>query len=167
MAQWLAMKATTLNGESELIAAAVASGQRDAVIADSLGLSHRTYYRRKALPETQQLIAEYRREAAQQIRDGVVGAALSGLERLRRIVEDPDSSDSAAVAASRYLVDLAIGSGGLAIARPEPGEACGTCGHEPADPEAKAATVELIRARLAEMSKNMATAPPMELEAAS
>jgi hypothetical protein len=97
--------------ESELIAAAVVSDQRDAVIADSLGLSHRTYYRRKALPETQRLIAEYRREAAQQIRDGVVGAALSGLERLRRIVEDPNSSDSAAVAASRYLIDLAVGVG--------------------------------------------------------
>jgi hypothetical protein len=71
------------------------------------------------------------------------------------------------VAASRYLVDLAIGSGGLAATAPEAGEACGTCGHEPAAPEAKAATVELIRARLDEMSKNMATAPPMELEAAS
>jgi hypothetical protein len=163
----VAVKAPGSSGELELIAAAVAAGQRDGAIAEALGLSHRTFYRRKALPETQELIAEHRREAAQQIRDGVVGAGLSGLERLQRIVEDPDSSDSAAVAASRYLVDLAVGSGGLTIAAPEPGEACGTCGHEPADPEAKAGTVELIRARLDEMSKNVAAARPMELEAAS
>jgi hypothetical protein len=87
-----AVKAPGSSGELELIAAAVAAGQRDGAIAEALGLSHRTFYRRKALPETQELIAEHRREAAQQIRDGVVGAGLSkvvGLEGSFVLVDIP------------------------------------------------------------------------------
>ncbi len=136
--------------ELEMIAASVVAGHTDPEIARQLGLSVRTLYRRKSLEETQQRIIEARLDAARQIREGVVDGALLGLHRLHEVVSDPESSDSAAVSASKYLVDLAIGPGGLpGLTEPvTPGATCGSCGHHHIADEERAAAMNSLRDHL-------------------
>ncbi len=138
------------SAELQVVAAGVLAGKPDVAIAESLGLSVRTLYRRKALEETQHLITEARLDAARQIREGVVEGALLGLRRLHQIVGDPDSSDTAAVTASKYLVDLAIGPGGLpGLTEPvTPGATCGTCGHHHIADEDRTAAMDALREHL-------------------
>jgi len=161
-----AVSDSAADAELELVAAALASGQTHAQVAETVGLSLRTTYRRAAHPEVQALIAEHRREAARQIRDAVVEVAKAGLQRLHDTITDPDSPAGAAVSASKYVVDLAIGPGGLGalVDPPGDGEACQACGHTSPDPAERAEAAERMRARLAEMGRNLHALPPAKPE---
>ena len=135
--------------ELELVASAVGAGQSVAAVAQTLGMSERSVHRRLALPECQDLIAEQRRHAAEQIRDGVIAGALVGLQRLVDTVADPESPAGAAVSASKYLVDLAIGPGGVGALQQALDQA-----EKAAEPEPEESTVSVIRRRLAAMHAN-------------
>ena len=80
-----------------------------------------------------------------------MAGALMGLGRLHSVVSDPTRSDTAAVATSKYLIDLAIGPGGLpALTAPlEPGAACSSCGHHEASPGEQAAALARVREQFA------------------
>ncbi len=149
------------SAELQVVAAGVLAGKPDVAIAESLGLSVRTLYRRKALEETQHLITEARLDAARQIREGVVEGALLGLRRLHQIVGDSGSSDAAAVTASKFLVGLAIGPGGLPgrVEPVTPGSTCGACGHHHIADGERSAAMDSLRDHL-DLIKERLTAPP-------
>jgi DNA repair exonuclease SbcCD ATPase subunit len=143
------------DAELHLVAAAVSAGATTTQIAQVLGRSQRTAARRLALPETQALIAEQRRQAANRIQTGVVETALAGLQRLHDVIVDPDSPPGAAVAASRYVLDLATKGDSLGVAAPPaPGEACPTCGHTELSEEQKAESMRELHDRLDRMRAN-------------
>ena len=146
--------------ELELVAAGVVAGHTDSEIARQMGVSVRTIYRRKGLEETQELITEARLDAASQIRTGVVEGALLGLRRLHEVVADRQSSDSAAVSASKYLVDSAIGPGGLpGLTEPvTPGATCGACGHHEVAEDERGAALDAVFEHL-DVIKDRLTAP--------
>lgn len=83
-----------------------------------------------------------------------------GLRRLHEVVGDPSSSDTAAVTASRYLVELAIGPGGLpGLTEPlDPGSTCGACGHHERAEEERGTALNAIFDRL-DVIKDRLTAP--------
>ena len=140
-------------GELELVAADVVAGHTDLEIARHMGVSVRTVARRKALPETQELVEEARRDAAREIRTGVIDGALAGLERLLSVVSSPHSPDGAAVNASKYLIDLAVGPDRLAaLVDPLPaGHRCESCGHDAPDEAGRSVATQAVMARLEEV----------------
>ena len=91
-----------------------------------------------------------RRDAPREIRAGVISGALAGLERLLAVVSNPHSPDGAAVNASKYLIDLAVGPDGLAaLVDPLPaGHRCDACGHHAPDAAGRSEATQAVMARL-------------------
>lgn len=135
--------------ELQLIAAGLAAGRSVPAVAKVVGLSERSVYRRSAMPECQELVAEQRRQAAREILDGVVGGAIVGLQRLIDIAADPDSPAGAAVAASRFLVESALGPGGVGALQKAIDQA-----ERDDEPEPGERVVDEIKARLAVMAES-------------
>lgn len=140
------------------MASAAATGADARQVADLIGKSERTAYRRLAAPETRQLIAERRRQVAQEIAGELFDGAADAVRRLRQIVADPDAPAHAVVNAARQLIDLGLGPewrDGLHGGGHDDQGACLSCGHVAPDPAAKAAAVDELLARLEQMHSQM------------